>query len=183
MKLYPSSKDFPNLFGEMTWGPLRCAFEMRDSAPPAELVGNVNCVPFVGEGCLVLLLRNGKTEIPGGTLEPGEAYEQAIRRELFEEAGARLASFAVLGAWRCRSSEPAPYRPHLPHPESYRVVVYGEASMAGEPRKGAGFEDVAAVERVSVEEAARKFESIGRPELADLYRLAAAVRAARAAGE
>ena len=55
------------------------------------------------------------------------------RRELLEEAGAQLLTFELFGAWHCRSSAPAPYRPHLPHPESYRVVGYGEVALVGAP--------------------------------------------------
>ena len=46
---------------------------------------------------LVLRLQTGEWEIPGGTLEAGESYIEAINRELIEEAGARLISFESFG--------------------------------------------------------------------------------------
>lgn len=172
-------RDFPNLFQETVWGAVKCQFELRDSPPPANLIGNVNLVPFVSDRWLLIRLQNGEWDIPGGTLEPGESHLDAIRRELLEEAGARLVTFEPLGAWRCRSSASRPYRSHLPHAEFYRFVGYGEVEVVGEPQNPEGGELVVIVECVSVEEANRRFVEIDRPELAELYRLAAAVRGAQ----
>lgn len=177
-----SPRDLPNLFGDTIWGALKCRFELRDSPPPASLISSVNIVPFVGGQVLMIRLQSGEWEIPGGTLEPGENHVHAIRRELVEEAGARLVTFEPLGAWRCHSSAPEPYRPHLPHPEFYRFVGYGEVEIITEPQSPVAGEQVALVECVAVEEASQRFLAVGRPELAELYLLAAAVGEARASG-
>ncbi len=168
--------NYPALFRADRWGDIQYQFELRDDPPPAHLISNVNLVPFVGEHCLIIHLRTCEWEIPGGTVEPGENYLDTIRRELLEEAGARLKTFEVFGAWHHHSSAPNPYRPHLPHPESFRVVGFGEVELIGSPQNPAGGEQVASVECVTVEEAGQRFSAIGRPELAELYRLAAAVR-------
>jgi 8-oxo-dGTP pyrophosphatase MutT (NUDIX family) len=111
--------------------------------------------------------------VPGGTLEPGEHYLDAARRELIEEVGARLREHRVLGHWHCMSTGQRPYRPHLPHPESYRVVLLGEVELVASPTNPAGGERVEAVEMLTATEAASRFAAIGRRDLADLYRLVA----------
>lgn len=167
---------FPNLFREESSEMLQAHFETIDGVQSAHLVSNINLVPFVGDQVLILRLRDGSWEIPGGTLEPGEDYLNTIRRELEEEAGAKLQSFNAFGIWRYRSSADKPYRPHLPHPESHRLVGWSQVEIIGEPTNPAGGEDVAAVECVPVEEAVQRFLSIERPDLAELYQLGDWVR-------
>ncbi len=170
--------DYPNLFRPTSLGieGMTAQFEQRDTPPPMALISNINCVPFVGAQCAILSQVDGRTEIPGGTLEPGEDYETALRRELREEAGARLLRFGPVGAWHTRSALPQPSRPHLPHPESYRYVVYGEIELTGKPSNPAGAEPGRQLEGLPVAVAAARFRASGRRELAELYQLAARIR-------
>jgi 8-oxo-dGTP diphosphatase len=92
---------YPNLFGPVTWGPVECRFALLECAPLAELVSNITIVPFIGDRVVQIELEDGSLEIVGGTLEPGERYQEAIERELIEEAGARLLSLEPFGAWNC----------------------------------------------------------------------------------
>jgi 8-oxo-dGTP pyrophosphatase MutT (NUDIX family) len=170
------AEQFPNLFRESTSTALRCHFEMISRLPPVTLISNVNLVPFAGDQVLVIRLRDGSWEIPGGTLEQGEDYLATIRRELQEEAGAELQNFNPFGVWHCFSSAAKPYRLHLPHPESFRLVGWGEVKVVGRPTNPQGGEEVERVERATIEEASRLFVSIQRPDLAELYRLGALVR-------
>ncbi len=137
-------------------------------------MANVNLVPYTSAGWVVLATGDGRLEIPGGTREPGESIEAALRRELMEEAGATLKSFKPFGVWDCVSTAEAPYRPHLPHPRFQRLVGVGRVELAREPTIGDG-EDVVEVLTVSLEEAQGRFRAIGRGDLADLYGLAAEV--------
>lgn len=171
-----SKIDFPHLIGRTRWGAVTCEFECLNKLPPLNLISNVNLVPFREDLWLMLRLQTGEWEIPGGTLEPDEIYSDAIRRELIEEAGARLISFEPLGAWRCFSTAPKPYRPHLPHPEFYRLVGYGAVEIIGNPENPEDGEQVASVEFVPIKEAAQRFRNVNRFELAELYQLAARVR-------
>ena len=171
-----SKNDFPNLFGSTSWQTVTCTFECLNEMPPLNLISNVNLVPFKGDRWLTLRLRTGEWEVPGGTLEPGESYSDAIRRELMEEAGARLITFEPFGAWHCFSTAPKPYRPHLPHPEFYRLVGYGAVEIIGSPENPEDGEQVASVEVVPIKEAVQRFRAINRFELAELYQLAARVR-------
>ena len=54
-----------------------------------------------GEGCLLLLKRSdsGCWGPPGGAVEPGEAVEEAVRREVREETGLELAEIKLFGVF------------------------------------------------------------------------------------
>lgn len=170
------ASEYSHLFAEATWpwGPSRVAFRPRTQPPPEGLISNVTVVPFVGQRCVIIRLDGGRWEVPGGTLEPGERYLDAARRELLEEAGARLVSAQVIGAWWCHSLAERPYRPHLPHPVSYRLALLAEVEIVGPPANPEGAERVTLVECVGADEAARRLSEAGREDLADLYRFAAA---------
>src|SRR5678809_851756 len=107
---------YHSLFLPVFWeyGPIRAQFEQLDSSPPEHMISNVNVVPYVGNKWVVIATDYAEWEITGGTLEPGEHYMDAARREMLEEAGAKLLNFQPLGAWKCISEAPQPYRPHLP---------------------------------------------------------------------
>ncbi|MCP4138770.1 MAG: NUDIX domain-containing protein [Chloroflexi bacterium] len=128
-------KKYPNLFNEVTWpwGPTRAKFLLLDKIPPSHLIGNINIVPKVGNSWLMLRHQNGSWDIPGGTIEKDEYYMDTLRRELIEEAGAKLHSFKLFGAWHCVSLAPKPYRSHLPHPEYYRIVGLGDVEVIQSP--------------------------------------------------
>ena len=174
------AEDYPALAREADWGFVRAQFALCGPLPLAHLISNVNLVPFVGDSCVVIHVHPGRWEMPGGTLEPGEPYLETLRRELLEEAGARLLTFTPLGAWRCQSAAAEPFRPHVPHPEFYRLVGWGAVELIGVPHNPPDAEQVLSVELVTPDEAGRRFRASARPDLADLYLLAAAARAATA---
>ena len=165
---------YPDLFGPGRWGPVSWTFRLIKAEPCDADVANVTAVPYTALGWVVLMLADGRTEVPDGTREPGESIEATLRRELLEEAGATLESFKPFGVWDCVSTAEAPYRPHLPHPRFQRLVGVGRVELVTTPTIGDG-EDVVEVLTVSLEEAQGRFRAIGRGDLADLYGLAAVV--------
>jgi 8-oxo-dGTP diphosphatase len=163
---------YPDLFGPVTWGPVQCRFTLLENNPPAALVSNISIVPFVNDKVVQIELEDGSLEIVGGTLEPGENYREAIERELAEEAGARLLRLEPFAVWYCHSTAPTAYRPHIPHPDFYRLVAYAEVEIVGHPQVPEHGEQVRLVHVLPVQEAANRYRAQGRPELADLYLLA-----------
>ena len=158
------------------YGPVTAIFIPGDALPPQHLIGNVNIVPFVGDQAVVLRVAGGRPEIPGGTLEPGEGFMAALRRELREEAGANLRSWTFFGAYHCHSAAPEPYRPHLPHPDFSRVVGYGEIELVTNPTTPPGGEKIVEVSVLPVHEVIQVFRQWQRPDVAALFRLAAELR-------
>lgn len=168
--------DLQYLFEDINWGTVSAKFERLEVPPPDNLISNVSVVPFIGDHVALIRLENGIYETPGGTREAGESYWQTAQRELVEEAGARLLDYTPFGAWRCHSTRSTPYKPHLPHPNFYRLAGYGAVELITTPTNPPDGETVVAVEVVTVEEAAERFIASQRPDLADLYRLAARIR-------
>lgn len=169
-------EDFPALFAPTVWfGHSDVQFELCAAPPERPLISNINIVPYSGEHWLILRLANSP-EIPGGTSEPDEHYETTLQRELLEEAGAKLLNYQPVGAFRCYSHAEKPYRPHLPFPLAYRFVVMGEVEIIGQPTNPPDGEQILAVELVALATAVAVFQSAGRYDIADLYRLAAQLR-------
>ncbi len=86
-----------------------------------------------GDGRVLLMRRtdNGRWGLPGGSLEPGESFEQAARRELAEETGLVAGELRLLGV---RSGEGTYYR--YPNGDEVWWVtgVFVTGDAAGEPR-------------------------------------------------
>jgi 8-oxo-dGTP pyrophosphatase MutT (NUDIX family) len=145
-------------------------------------VSNVHLVPFVGDRCVVIEVDWGERDfarwaMPGGTLEPGETWPDAAARELMEEAGARLLSVSPFGVLRGHTTADRPWRPHLPHPNFFWVIGWAEVALVGEPLNPDDGEHVVDVRCTSVDEAAGLLESCDQLWAADMYRLAAYLRA------
>lgn len=124
------------------------------AVPPEHLVTNVHVVGFVGDRIVVCRDHPDVWFLPGGTREPGESIEDCAARELEEEAGARLAGpLSWIGAYRCTSDRPEPFRPHQPHPEKAWLWCMADVVLDGAPSNPVDGEQVLEVRAVDPAEA------------------------------
>lgn len=170
-----SLADYPILSKIIVWGPVQASFELAEHTDE-QLVSNVSIVPCAGDDYVIFQIDNGMWELPGGTLEPNEHYLDGLRREMMEELGGVLESYTLFGQFHCQSNAATSYKPHIPHPNFVRLMGYGQVSLVGQPLNPPDGEQVVAVEVVGIDEAVRRFESVGRSDLAELYRLADHIR-------
>ncbi len=171
MVSFPLQSQFAPLFQEFEQGPLQGVFQLIETSPPFWLISNVNIIPQVGARWLIIVDHHQQWDIPGGTLEPGETYRDALQREMMEETGTKLISFHPFGAFHYHTTAAKPYRPHLPHPEFYRLVGYGQVEVVASPNDPD--QHVTGIDLVSIDEAVDRFRQQGREDLALLYLLAA----------
>lgn len=125
---------FPELFAPAfwEWGDLDVRFTTEQ--PPDELVSNVHVVGRTEDGVVVCANDLGWRFLPGGTREPDEPVHETARRELLEEAGARITGpLTWIGAHRADHRRPEPFRPHLPHPVSYWINVVADVVIEAAP--------------------------------------------------
>lgn len=168
-------KQFPALSNNLDWGIVKANFTLTKTIDE-DLVSNVSIIPYNGDKYIVFQIDNGMWELPGGTLESGENYINALRREVMEELGGELVTYEVFGKFICESSAEKPYKSHIPHPMFDRIIGYGEVNLVGKPLNPDGGEKVIAVELVNIEEAIIRFQKIGRDDIAELYKLAHIIR-------
>ncbi len=126
--IYQSPELGKSLFSvDMQWGqqPVRLtAFTCR-KMPLEAPVTSVHIVSFCGERVLVVRDRKGSFGYPGGRLEPGETVADAMAREVYEEANARLhPDYKLFAVLRIECTVQLPGREY-PHPYSYMGMYTG----------------------------------------------------------
>ena len=176
------SERFPILHAPQhwAWADLDARFSTR--LPPDHLVQSIHIVGFVGDRITVCRSHDGEWFLPGGTREPGESVEQAVDREIAEEAGAhRVGPLHWFGAHHCVSRGSAPYRPHLPHPEKAWLWCLTDVVLDSVPTNPPDGEQVVEVRAVPFEEAQALLRT-NEEWFPDLLSLATDVRTRQVAG-
>lgn len=118
---------FPRLFARQHIGYANADIRLTLDPVPGATVNRLHLVATTPDGLVVVCRSDrGWRFLPGGTREPAEPLLELARRELREEAGATLLGEpTIFAAFRVRSRDAEPYRPHLAHPEAawaYAIV-------------------------------------------------------------
>lgn len=170
------SQQLPELFAPAfwEWGELDVSFTTEE--PADELISNIHVVARTEGGLVVCRNDLGWRFLPGGTREPGESIEETARRELLEEAGARLVGpMTWVGAHRAVHRRPEPYPAHLPHPISYWTNVVADVELIQEPTNPADGEQVLEVAVLPTDEAIAYLEKHPDGVMGNVVRLAQAM--------
>jgi 8-oxo-dGTP pyrophosphatase MutT (NUDIX family) len=119
---------------DMQWGqqPVRLTAWRCCVLPTDAPTTSVHIVAFHGGKVLVVRDRKGVFGFPGGRLEPGETYAEAMAREVYEEAQAHLhPDYHLYAALKIEYPTRLPNRAY-PHDYSY-MAMYAGAVRALEP--------------------------------------------------
>jgi 8-oxo-dGTP diphosphatase len=168
MGLATLDHEYPTLFQPFGWGAITAQFEVGVADLSLERVESVHAVPFVGDECVVIRTADDQWQAPGGTVDPGETWREALVRELIEEAGAAVIAFEPFGWCECRR----------PDGHGYAVLMgWAQVDLVTAPTNPPGCEEVVEVATLPVSEAVTLLHAADQPELADIYRFAATIRA------
>jgi 8-oxo-dGTP diphosphatase len=105
---------------------------LSSQLPPAEMIATALVLAFDRDRLLQTHLAARGWDIVGGHIEPGESPEEAVRREAYEEAGARLRELHLLGYQRLRLLGPRPASYRYSYPDSYQVFYWAQIESLDE---------------------------------------------------
>lgn len=114
----------------LAWTTIAGAIDLHVGACPVglpdELVTSIRCIVTVGDGVLVCTTPNEQHCMPGGRREPGETWEQTVRREVAEETGWEVGELVPVGFLHFRIESPSPEDNPYPWPDIVQVVFHAE---------------------------------------------------------
>lgn len=112
--------------------------------PPLAYIGAARSVVLRGDDVLTLRNADETHVLPGGRREHGETPEQALRRELLEEAGLRIENPVQLGFMHLHHLAPKPPDYEFLYPDFLSLVYLSEAgSLARDARSIDDYEEEA----------------------------------------
>lgn len=117
----------PLFVADMQWGqqPVRLTALRRNTLPADAPTTTVHIVAFLGGRVLVVRDRKDVFGFPGGRLEPGETHQDALAREVYEEAQAHLQpDYHLYAALKIEYTERLPGRVY-PYDFSYMAMYAG----------------------------------------------------------
>ena len=132
---------------------LRISSYLDVGMPPADLVTSVRGVVRRTGKVIVLTNRDGSHYLPGGRLEPGESYREALAREVEEECGLIVVRATRIGFTHLQHETARPVDYPYPYPDMFHLVYVVEAEGRIKSGDLDGYEDSA--ELTSFEDAAR----------------------------
>ncbi len=72
-------------------------YESDDISDLAFII-QAQAVPFIDENHIVIYKHiDGYYGLPGGTIEPGEKFEEALKREIYEESACNVLDYGLIG--------------------------------------------------------------------------------------
>ncbi len=112
---------------DMQWGqqPVRLTARRTTILPSDAPITSVHIVAFMGDRVLVVRDRRGVYGFPGGRLEKGESLDEALIREVYEEARAHInPGYILFAALQIECTTRLPGRTY-PHDFSYMGLYVG----------------------------------------------------------
>lgn len=106
-------------------GTLHLACYLTNKTPPHPYVTSARAVVTDGNRVLVVQDPGNRHILPGGRLELNETPEDAVRREVMEETGWRLACIRPIGILHFTLIDPKPEGYPHPYPDFVQIVYAG----------------------------------------------------------
>lgn len=115
--------------GEKDWKGTLYNLELyqADSYENLEPVTQAQAVPFIDDNHIVIYKHiEGYYGLPGGSIETGESFEEALKREVWEESACEIVDCALIGYMKN-------YPVGEPSNQGYQLRYWAEVTLSDEP--------------------------------------------------